>query len=115
MKKKKFTPRVTPAEKRFFHEGLKKAHIPFERQKYIKGASGKTYLVDGVVASNIVTSIDGNVHQNPTQAMKDMQRDEDLRKAGWLVIRFENWEIYKQLGKCVGAVKELCKKRDLTS
>lgn len=107
---KKFARKVTKAEIRFF-TGLKNANIPFQTQKIIEGASGRHYLVDGLVGHNIIVEIDGASHDNPKQNVKDIQRDRDLTQAGFTVIRFRNWEVYERLGKCVQAVKVLYSSR----
>lgn len=107
-KNKKFRPKVTKAEMRFFFTGLKNAGILFQTQKIVQGASGKHYRVDGLVAPNIIVEIDGESHNDSKQKVKDLERDRDLCKAGFTVIRFRNWEVYKQLGKCVEAVRNLC-------
>lgn len=101
---------ITRAERRFFHKGLAPEKIPFEQQKRVKGASGKSYRVDGLVAKMLVTEIDGGVHETPEQHMRDLAKDKDLRAAGLTVIRFPNHEVYGNLAGCVHTVKTLLKR-----
>lgn len=104
---RRFAPVVTEPERIFFHKGLKNAGVPFKTQQLLRGASGRRYRVDGLVTPNIVVEIDGESHDHWKQKLKDEARDKDLREVGYLVIRFKNWEVRKQLGKCVAAVKRL--------
>jgi len=104
---KKFAPKVTKAEVRFFFTGLKNASIPFQTQMILQGASGHHYRVDGLVAPNIIIEIDGASHDDYKQQLMDAKRDEDLRENGYVVIRFRNWEVYKKLNSCVATVKTL--------
>lgn len=105
-------PKVTKAQRRFFFKGLAGAHIPFDMEQTVKGASGRSYRVDGVVQPKIVVEIDGGVHSFPRKQTADFKRDRDLREAGWTVIRFPNWEVREQLGSCVAAVKNLRKTKN---
>ena len=111
-KLKRFMPKATKAEMRFFFKGLKQAGIPFQTQKIVQGVSGRNYRVDGLVAPNIIIEIKGASHLNERQRLKDELREEDLRKNGYIIISFWNSEVYKNLGSCVQTVKRLYGKQE---
>ena len=104
---KKFAPRVTKAEFHFFFSknGLKSARIPFKTDLLIQGKSGRWYQADGLVTPNINVEIDGETHDDFCQQLKDEERDKDLRAAGFVIFRFKNREVWKNLASCVQVVK----------
>ena len=76
----------------------------------------KTYRVDfeinAIVCGKeklVIIECDGHEFHEKTkaQAIKDRQRERDLIKSGYIVVRFTGSEIFNNLYKCVGEIKEI--------
>lgn len=46
----------------------------------------------------LVIEVDGITHDDPEAVARDLKRDEDLRRAGFTVLRFSSWEVLNQIG-----------------
>lgn len=95
---------MTPEERHLWYDFLKKLPITVNRQKNIGN-----YIVDFFISSKrIAIELDGIGHGEEKQFEKDVVRDEDLRKIGITVLRYQNSEINKNFnGVCRDILKIL--------
>lgn len=63
-----------------------------------------------VCNTKILIEIDGKYHSTPEQKIKDKQRSRILRKYGYKILRFTNWQVEKRSPRIVKMVKEAIKK-----
>ncbi len=79
---------LTPAEAALLSL-LKNGQL--DGRKFRRQHSINNFIVDFYCASEkIVIELDGDVHNHPDQLDKDINRDENLKAAGFTVLRFEN-------------------------
>jgi very-short-patch-repair endonuclease len=95
---------MTPAEQRVWvavRDGrLNGLHI---RRQNAPGP----YVADFYHApSRMVLEIDGDVHAEPEQALRDQQREAWLACQGYRVIRFTNEDVFKRLSGVLEAIRE---------
>jgi len=93
---------------------FKRHNIPAERQEYVI-AKGNNYALDFAVycaKGNIDVETDGDFwHANPEKAEQDNLRDNDLKREGWQVLRFNSKQIQEQAADyCVTTVAETINK-----
>lgn len=93
---------------------FKRHSIPAERQEYVT-AKGNSYVLDFAVycaKGNIDVETDGDFwHANPDKAQQDNLRDNDLKREGWQVLRFNSRQIQEQAADyCVTTVAETINK-----
>ena len=77
--------------------------IPVRGQEPIR-TSWKTVHSDFLVMRRIVIECDGEVHNKGKQPMKDERRDEELRKLGYVILRFTNEEIETMPKACAAKI-----------
>ncbi len=93
----------TPAEARLWQalrngqlDGLK-----FRRQHRIG-----PYIADfACEALKLVVELDGGVHRDDAQVLKDVYRQQELERMGWAVIRFENPQVIGRLGEVLETIR----------
>ncbi|WP_200935044.1 endonuclease domain-containing protein [Brevundimonas sp. Leaf363] len=93
----------TPAEAKLWKalrngqlDGLK-----FRRQHDIS-----LYVVDfACEALKLVVELDGGVHRDEAQVVKDLHRQQDLEQMGWAVLRFENAQVTGRMGEVLEAIR----------
>lgn len=93
---------------------FKRHSIPAERQEYII-AKGNNYALDFAIycaKGSIDVETDGDFwHSNPEKAEQDNLRDNDLKREGWQVLRFNSRQIQEQVADyCVTTVAETINK-----
>ncbi len=80
-------------------EAFKQRQIPAERQEFVV-ARGNDYALDFAIYCNqgkIDVETDGDFwHANPERAKEDNRRDNDLKTAGWKVLRFGSQQIQEE-------------------
>ena len=65
------------------------------------------YRVDFLINDNIIVECDGDYwHNLPNIKEKDKIRDENLRNNGFIVLRFWEHEIKKDVSNCINKIKE---------
>ena len=63
------------------------------------------YIADfACVAAKLIVEIDGSTHGSDVAISHDVRRTEYLTARGWLVIRFTNDEVYRQLGTVLDGI-----------
>ena len=86
---------MTEAEHRLWHH-IRHKHLDgyrFRRQHPI----GK-YIADfACISEKLVVEIDGGTHSEDHEVAHDQQRTIYLERKGWIVVRYGNEEIYKNL------------------
>ena len=83
---------MTPHERKFWYLFLRRYPIKIYKQKIIR-----PYIVDFYCApAKLVIELDGSQHYEDTGRTGDQVRDETLRQAGLLVLRFSNREIDRE-------------------
>lgn len=79
--------------------------ISFEAQKPVK-----YYVLDFAIETDNIKldiEVDGtHWHQKPERIKRDKNRDKDLQKAGWVVLRFSDTEIKNNIDKCINEIKK---------
>lgn len=70
-----------------------------------------SYRVDfALPEKKIAIELDGHdYHKTKEQRTFDAQRERDLQKLGWTVIRFTGTEIYRNVHRCIKDIKQICK------
>jgi len=86
-------------------EELKRAGIDFNWQQPID-VEGHEFRVDFFIQPNLIVDVDGCIHRLPSKIEKDRLRDEILRRTGYAVLRFTNAEVYRNLERVIGKIKE---------
>ncbi|RYG31119.1 DUF559 domain-containing protein [bacterium] len=56
-------------------------------------------------AIKLVVELDGGVHRDDAQALKDLYRQQDLERMGWAVLRFENPQVIGRMGEVLEAIR----------
>ncbi|BCW90208.1 hypothetical protein sos41_33760 [Alphaproteobacteria bacterium SO-S41] len=63
------------------------------------------YVADfACVAAKLIVELDGSTHRSDEAISHDQRRSGYLAAQGWLVIRFTNDEVYRQLGKVLDGI-----------
>lgn len=89
---------------------MKRREIPAERQEFVI-ARGNDYALDFAIYCNdgkIDVEADGDTwHANPAKAIQDNLRDNDLKTAGWQVLRFTGNQIREEVESyCIPIITE---------
>src|SRR5215467_8291641 len=64
------------------------------------------YVVDfACPAIHLIVEVDGASHDDPEQVAFDEMRSDDLRRAGWKVLRVPNEHVYLSLGEVEAAIR----------
>jgi very-short-patch-repair endonuclease len=88
---------------------LKKAGIPAERQFYI-GKRDRIYCLDFAIfcaRGNLNIECNGEEwHSDPEARARDEQRDADLARWGWSVLRFRTQDIRSRASKTLSIIQE---------
>ncbi len=93
---------MTEAEKRlwYFLRAKKLWTVKFRRQHPVA-----PYILDfACVKYRLAIEVDGDTHSSIEERMYDERRTCYLEKKGWTVIRFTNYEIYKQIDDVLIAI-----------
>ena len=77
--------------------------IKFRRQHPIWGYIADFYCVE----HKLVIELDGSVHQNPEQQIKDRLRDEDLTKVWNKILRFTNEQALNKIEEILEKIQEV--------
>ena len=96
------------AERLLWRE-IRQANLGF---KFRRQHSIDNYIVDFYcIEAKVVVEVDGQQHGSVIAKYYDMQRDEDLKKRGNLVLRFPAWTVCGNLeGVCL-EIKKWCEER----
>ena len=79
-----------------------------EDRKFRRQHSIAKYTVDFFCfEENLVIELDGKSHDNVGSAQYDFNRDEEMKKMGYRVVRFKNEEVYYQLEGVLNEIKNL--------
>ena len=85
----------------YLHRALRKEGISFSTQRQLLGR----YVCDILVTQKpVVIEADGNMHLHAVQREKDLQRDADMRAAGYEVYRFHGKLICTDADACIRQV-----------
>jgi very-short-patch-repair endonuclease len=82
----------------------------FRRQRPFRG-----YYLDFVCIDRLLAiELDGSVHEDPQQAEHDSVRDMVLKRAGYKVMRFQNFEVFENVDRVVELVMVELERRPST-
>jgi very-short-patch-repair endonuclease len=88
---------------------LKKAGIPAERQFYV-GKQDRIYCLDfAILCAHGSLNVECNGdewHSTPEDVARDAQRNQDLAKWGWVVLRLTTQDIRKRMRRSLGRIQE---------
>jgi len=74
----------------------------FRRQRPVMN-----YIADFMCKElNLIIEVDGLTHQFEETAIKDKQKESDLEKAGFTILRFKDEDVLKNIGFVIMAVEE---------
>lgn len=90
-----------PVTELILEKALHKAKIPFKSNVFI----GR-YEVDFLVDSLIAVEVDGYVHYLKDVMEKDVQKNKDLRRMGYEVLRFTGDEVRYDTKKCIKTISD---------
>ena len=77
-----------------------------EGRKFRRQHSIENYIVDFYCASEkLIIELDGSVHDNPGQNNADFDRDEELQKMGFRVLRIDNDLVMSQIDTVLENIK----------
>jgi very-short-patch-repair endonuclease len=99
----------SPLEDRLWAE-LKRLRIGAERQEFVQ-VKGRSYALDFAIycaSGKVDVETDGDTfHVNPERASQDNVRDNDLKTAGWRVLRFNTPQICEEMAEyCLPTIVE---------
>ena len=57
-----------------------------------------------IVGTNILVEVDGKIHKLPEVHERDKQRSKHLRKHGYKIMRFTNYQVAKDCAKIVAKI-----------
>ena len=98
---------MTPEERHFWYDFLKRLPLTIHRQKVIG-----PYIVDFYIAERrIAIELDGRQHTTPEHRAKDEVRDCALKELGITVLRYRNEDIRKAFE---GVLRDVLFHLDLT-
>ena len=95
---------LTPAEAHLWRllKGKNLLGRKFQRQHSIEN-----FIVDFYCASEkVIIELDGEVHNNIIAQQNDFERDEHLTNLGFIVLRFENKEVFQNTQRVLEVVKQ---------
>ena len=93
---------MTAEEKHLWYDFLKHLPMTVNRQKNIGN-----YIVDFFISSKgIVIEIDGVQHGIDENKAADAERDRDMKKLGFKVLRFKNSDIHKNFDTVCNRILE---------
>ena len=93
-------PRVSTLE-RMFADALTKSGVSYQAQVPIH-----PYIVDFLLADQVVVEVDGWQHRIPAHQERDALRDANLNERGFKVFRFTGQQIHRDVSACVRWVQE---------
>jgi len=101
-------PPESGIEARFDRIVVEGGERPFDRQVVLGDDDGPIGRVDFVdVAARIVVEIDSDVHHTSlSDRRRDAERDRRLRAAGWLVLRFSEFDVWHRPDIVLAAIRE---------
>lgn len=107
-RRKTLRNRATLAEKLLWNKiKNNKSGFKFRRQQGID-----RYIVDFCCPSLwIVIEVDGDYHFDPDQKEYDKTREEHLKEMGYIILRFWNNEVEKNIEKVLKTIYEVIEKR----
>lgn len=94
----------TPAEARLWQalRGGRLDGLKFRRQHRIE-----PYVADFACEPlRLILELDGGVHEDDEQALKDLYRQQDLERLGWSVLRFPNADVMGDLPGVLEAIRQ---------
>ena len=81
-------------------------------RKFRRQHSIKNYIVDFYCPSEkLVIELDGQIHMNAKNAVKDEKRDLHLKSLDFKVLRFENKMVFENLGSVLQEIKDCFSER----
>jgi very-short-patch-repair endonuclease len=105
-KRKTLRSSLTPAEAKLWNllQNSKLEGIKFRRQHSIGN-----FIVDFYCPQYLlVIELDGQIHFNPVNEEKDIQRTEYINSLGIKVLRFENKEVFEKTEFVLEEIKQNC-------
>lgn len=94
--------RQTEAEKRLWQalRGGRCGGFKFRRQHSIG-----PYVADFCCESlRLIVELDGAVHDEPERQLRDLEREEDLRRRGFQILRFKNDVVITETTRVIEAI-----------
>jgi very-short-patch-repair endonuclease len=102
-RRKELRKNATPAEIILWN-ALKKHQL--EGRKFRRQHSIENFIVDFYCAEEkLIIEQDGEVHNNPVAQLNDHFRDSRLIELGFIVLRFENRMVTRQLENVLDAIR----------
>lgn len=84
-------------------KALTKQRVHFEQNYLLEG-----YEVDfWIEEAGLVVEVDGFFHLSNRKLNSDWAKDRKLHEKGYIVIRFDNQQVYNSLAQCVKEIKML--------
>ena len=94
---------------RIYRKALAERKYYYQRQKVIN-----RYIVDFVFPKrNLIVEIDEEHHLIPEVAEYDAKREKNLKKWGFNVVRFTDFEILNELEDCVNCVDDFDESKEI--
>ena len=95
---------MTRQERHLWYDFLKQLPVTVHRQKVIG-----SYIVDFYCASaSLVIELDGSQHYEPDGEKADVQRDLELNRLGFTVLRYSNSEVDRNFeGVCLDILRHI--------
>ncbi len=84
--------------------GRRLAGLKFRRQH----PYGRFVLDFFCVEHSLAVELDGNIHAEPTQAARDVERTEFLQAHGVRVLRFKNDQVENEIETVLRQIEEAC-------
>ena len=97
-----YEPAKTGAQKMLAAK-LQAENIVFLENQQLEGWEVDIYLP----RYYLVVEVDGFYHLSSKQQARDLEKDSQLRAAGYHVLRFTNAQVYQEGSKCVQEIKQL--------
>ena len=108
--RKELRSNLTPAEA-FLWKELKEKN--FEGKKFRRQHSIKNFIVDFYCPEErLVIELDGEVHVNALAVEKDRKREEELKKLGFTILRFENKMVFENLDSVLREIRDNFRKKE---
>jgi very-short-patch-repair endonuclease len=96
---------VTEAE-RVLRRALDREDMPYEPQVTVKTEHDE-FSVDVLIARCIVVEVDGSTHFFQKDCfVKDRYKNSQLENQGFLVLRFRNIDVYKNMPYVLGKIRD---------
>jgi len=110
-KKRQYLKNNTTQVEKLFWQKIKDSELGY---KFRRQRSIKQYIVDFYCPTlKLIIELDGDVHKLRRQSQLDWLREKELKKLGFKIIRYNNYEIINDINRVIVNIKKNCKKLDM--